>query len=226
MVIKYGESPAWLTIITVAILSARGPGRNRISGRLMVMQKENSEITLCVLVGLQCAGKTTFLAEAEKQGCTTLEWSAVIYDDLGCTIAEDRTQWFKYIGQRVKEKGPTYYPNIIFHRLIAKTGEVHVVSGARNPTELAALLGMYSHTVVIWIEADATKRFYRAKMRSRRDTKSKFIEFIRNDHEELRGGLADIFTQYVTYYIVNNSSSEKFRTDIIGVLERLKNRRN
>lgn len=190
------------------------------------MQEIKSGITLCVIAGLQCAGKTTFLREAEKQGCSTLEWSEVIYDDLRADMAEDRTQWFKYVGQKVKEKGPTYYPKIIFKRLIEKMGELHVVSGARNPNELAVLIGKYSHTVVIWIEADATKRFRRAKMRSRRDTKNKFIEFIRNDHEELRGGLAEILTQYVTHYIVNNSSNEKFRNDIIGVLDCLKNRRN
>jgi adenylate kinase len=193
---------------------------------ILLGSKEMRDMTLCVVVGLQCAGKTTFLLEAKKQGCVTLEWSEVIYDDLGCTIADDRTQWFKFIGQRVKEKGPTYYPNIIFQRLIAKKGAVHVLSGARNPTELAVLLGMYSHTEVIWIESDATKRFRRSKTRSRRDTQKDFIEFIRHDHEELRGGLAKILRQYVTCYIVNNASNEKFMRDIIALLERLKDRRN
>lgn len=45
-----------------------------------------SEITLCVVVGLQCAGKTSFMQVAKQQGCAILEWSKVIYDDFGHPI--------------------------------------------------------------------------------------------------------------------------------------------
>lgn len=188
------------------------------------MQKK--KISLCVVAGLQCSGKTSFLLTAKKQDCVTLEWSEVIYDDLGSLGAGDKTQWFRYIGHRVKEKGPTYYPNLIFHRLMAQAGEIHVVSGARNPVELEVLLGMYSKTSVIWIESDATKRFLRSKIRARHDMHNTFIDFIQYDHEELRGGLAKIAAKYVTKYIINNASNKKFESNIIALLESLKDRRN
>ena len=72
------------------------------------------ETAICVVTGLQCAGKTTFLRVAQKQGYATVEWSDVIYDDLECPEAWDRTQWLRCVAQRVEQKGPGYYPSIIF----------------------------------------------------------------------------------------------------------------
>lgn len=181
-------------------------------------------MTLCVVAGLQCAGKTNFIRVAKDQGCAVLEWSEVIYCDLGHPTDEDRTQWFKNVGQRVKEKGPSYYPRMIFQKLMNELSKIHVVSGARNPNELKELLGMYSHTAVVWIESDAIERNRRVQTRGRHDASNSYMDFIRHDNEELSGGLAEIAAKYVTDHIVNNDSFEIFERKIICLLDDLKKR--
>ena len=181
------------------------------------------ETAICVVVtGLQCAGKTRFLRVSRQQGCATLEWSEVIYDDLGRPGTEDRGQWLRCVAQRVKQKGPGYYPSIVFHRLASAGGAMHVVSGARNPAELGELLGMYANVAVVWVEADATIRFRRSRTRARLDAPASFVEFIRHDHEELSGGLAAIAAQHVTHHVVNNGSNESYSRSISRLLEDLK----
>lgn len=178
---------------------------------------------LCVVAGLQCAGKTSFIRVAKDQSCAVLEWSEVIYDDFGHPTDEDRTQWFKNVAQRVKEKGPTYYPGMIFRKLTKEVSEIHVVSGARNPNELRELLGMYSQSAVVWIETDAAERYRRVKTRARHDASNSIVDFIRHDNVELSGGLAEIASKFATYHIVNNGSVETFEKKIIYLLDDLKN---
>ena len=122
------------------------------------------ETMMCVAVaGLPCTGKTLFLDLCTRQGCATLEWSSVVYDDLGRPDTNARTQWFRRVAKTVEEKGPSYYPRMI-HAILATTGaSMHVVSGARNPVELGELLAMYADRAVVWIEADTTVRFSRRK---------------------------------------------------------------
>lgn len=180
------------------------------------------EAVKCIVVaGLPCAGKTGFLELCIRQGCCALEWSDVLYDDLGCPGIKDRTQWFRRIAQTVQEKGAAYYPRMIHSKLATARSPMHVVSGARNPAELGELLAMYAGAAVVWVEADATVRFHRAQTRARCDIPRSFEEFLRQDHEELAGGVAAIATRYVTHYLVNNGSSESYARSICLLLEHL-----
>lgn len=182
-----------------------------------------SETAICIIVtGLQCSGKTSFLKEALRQDCVGVEWSEVIYEDIGRPNKQNRTEWLKCVCQRVASKGIDYYPSMIYQNLTSKGHGIHVVSGARNSNELDMLLRMYSHTAVVWVETDTTIRLSRAKTRARRDAPLDLLEFIRHDHEELINGLAEIGSQQITHCIVNNDSYESYSQSISDFLKNVK----
>jgi dephospho-CoA kinase len=172
------------------------------------------------VVGLQCAGKTTFLEIAHDSGFGVAEWSDIFRQGLQ-TDQIDRAIMFDNIGQLVALKGIDYYPNLMYDRLCQSGRNEHVVSGARNPNELKYFRSLYQKSKVLWISTNYMARFQRAAVLGRGDQNGDLRSFLKNDFHELAGGLAHIASEQADDILFNDSDYSDYRRSVMEYLESL-----
>jgi len=181
----------------------------------------DQKLCKCIfIVGLQCAGKSSFIEIAHDNGLCVAEWSDMLRNDLYASTG-NRSRRFDNVGQLVAEKGIEYYPNLIYKHLSESGCDKHIVSGARNPQELKYFRSLYSWSKVLWISTNYIARFHRAIMRGRADKRIDLDTFLRDDFHELAGGLAQIASEIVDDILFNDGNYDEYKKEVTAYLRNL-----
>jgi dephospho-CoA kinase len=180
-------------------------------------------LPLLVVVGPPCAGKTEFTRVAAQAGLLCIEWSAVLEETLSGTTS-DRDRFLRSVERAVSSYGTTHFPaqivTLIKNRL-QQSQEYRgiVVSGARNPAEIRALLKHFTRSEVLMVQASYQRRFERCNKRQRQGDPTELAEFLRSDLREYRSGLAEIGSDLVTVFLFNDDELPRFQNEAQSFLD-------
>jgi len=178
---------------------------------------------LLVVVGLPCAGKTEFARVAAQAGLLCIEWSAVLKETLS-SATSDRDQFLGSVERAVSAYGTAHFPAQIvatINNRLQQSREYRevVVSGARNPAEIKALMKHFTRSEVLMVHASYQRRFERCKKRQRHGDPIELTDFVRSDLREYRSGLDQIGSDLATVFLFNDDELADFHNEVQSFLD-------
>jgi inosine/xanthosine triphosphate pyrophosphatase family protein/dephospho-CoA kinase len=178
------------------------------------------DISLYVVVGKVCAGKTTF---AHQASTPPRHYQAI-----------EASNIMRLLAQEVGIKGPSAFytarellqqkgPDIIARRIVSMYGEElkheHVITGFRTIEELEFIREKIPTCKVIVIDASERTRFERYLQRGRRTGGTTLQEFQAHDKEQWLFGLLPVAHDFADIRILNEGTLPEYHAQIDAILD-------
>ena len=184
------------------------------------------------VIGLTCAGKTTFGEFLSKYGYEHIEASSILRILQGSDLAPNsRAGYFQAITTLSSEGWDVIARRAI--DLYERSIESGIcITGLRTVEELEFLARRFSDLIVVLVEAPAQMRFERYMNRDRAGDDASLTRFREREHEHASFGLISIADHCATIQILNDSTfgdlellAERLAQDGLSISEQKVTRR-
>jgi dephospho-CoA kinase/inosine/xanthosine triphosphate pyrophosphatase family protein len=171
------------------------------------------EVSVAIVLGMTCAGKTTFGDYADTLGFQVIDASSVVR-----LLAErhNLVDASSYITAKnvLQKLGPDCVARAICEEFVSDRARGLVICGFRTMEEVDYVRSIYPTSKIVWIDSSERTRLERAIQRNRPGAPSDIADLRQIDREQMQFGLLNVGREICSLRIENEGMFSDFHAQI------------